>query len=142
MLGFGPITAVTPAGSPLLTGVNLLFNCGGGEFVLSGGEVTLRRTGIMQMDGGEYNISGSGSVIARHRNFQMDGGHVVITGGQERFYKSTFFYGDPEVIRVPAEIRSMSKAAEPRDMVSLRGVVDSVTTDDEDDALSPRLRRT
>lgn len=165
MLGFEPIAGMTPAGSPLGGPTGLLFICDGGLYEIAGGTAIIARDAVLSADGGQYQVNGGTSIVARHRNFRADGGQYSVHGGSVRIYQSSFFYGDPEILRVPAEVRVMRKLpvhedddtgvmslpaevtlmrkpVEPRDMVSLRGAVDSVTTEDLDDALGPRLRRT
>lgn len=143
MLGFEPIATMPMAGSPLMTGAaNILFVCEGGEYTISGATASLVRSAVLIAGAGGYTIVWPDAFLGRQRDMHLDGGVYQITGQDARIYQSSYFYGDPEIIRVTTEVTSMRIPSEPRDMRSMRGPEDNVVDEDNDTEAEPRLRRT
>lgn len=144
MLGFAPLATIPLAGSPLAGSgaTGYVWALEGGEYNLAGGALSMTKDNVMQLGAGHYQIQSPGTFIARHRTYELGGGVYTLTGRPAKVFTSSFFYGDPEVFRVTPEVTLMRVLPEPRDMVSTGGVVESVATDDQTDAVVPRLRRT
>jgi len=142
MFQFGAITEITPAGSPPLQRHDFVALLDYGVYTLFGQDVTAIRTHQLWAEGGVYLLDFSGTNIAQSFYLDLEAGVYRVLVGNARLYQSSYFYGDPEMIRVPAEVTDMRMLAEPRTMFVRAKSPEPFIEDDPDLALPPRLRRT
>lgn len=142
MFAFGPITRTVPAGSPVFVRNVYTALAESGTYIFTGGDAELFRQRSLLGEAGLYIFDASGTSIGRHFKQALESGTYQLLGGEDTLWHSVYHTGDPEMIRVPAEVRSMHLSPENRDMVVKGDAEPGLVTEDHDDRLPPRLRRT
>ena len=141
MFMFGAITEITPAGSPRLQRHDYVALLDYGTYELFGQDYETLRTLQLWAETGVYVLDFGGTHIAQSFYLNPESGIYEIRVGDADLYQSSYFYGDPEMIRIPAEVTSMHIEAEPRTM-TLKGKTTPILADEKDMTAPPRLRRT
>lgn len=144
MLGFDAMATIPLAGSPISSGasVGYVWSLDGGVYSLEGGLGSMVKTNVLSLIEGVYTIESLDTFVARNRTYDFEGGVYTLLGGEARVFTSSFFYGDPEVFRVTPEVTSVRVLPDHRDMAVPANPPEAMSTDDNEDALEPRLRRT
>lgn len=141
MLGFGAVTETVPAGGPA-TGASTVYVIVATAPTLEilANVADLYASRALLGAPAIISIAGSGAV-GKQRTLRVNGAEIQLLPSTARLYKSAYFMGDAEIARVPAEASAARVPFEPR-TVAVYGDRELMTTEDQDESLAPRLRRT
>lgn len=142
MLGLGALTELPVAGSPIATATGTLWVLETGAIHIGGGPMSMLQERLMVLGTGTIHIGGEPLPMARSLKFPLQTGTISVVGGAAETYKSSYQYGDTEIIRVLPEITTTHIPAEPRTIYAGPKPPSDLIAEDHEDTLEPRLRRT
>jgi len=142
MLGFGPVAAITPAGSPLGAAVAYDWFLDGAVLVIEDQPTNLQYNVPLDADTGVLMVRGSPLNAIADYILAAESSTYWLLGKPARVFVSVFSYTDTEMIRVPVEVRMMYVPNEQKHMYVRPVPDDTLVTNEDEMTAPPRLRRT